>query len=121
MTQVAFMNPRTGKIKDVKIGWSWTLFFFSGFALPLFLRQLYVWGGVIVASWIVVELIALPMEEEPETLFSIFSWALFGLSIWFAIKGNEMTAKNYLNHGWVFASPEGDAAQLAKQKWNIAR
>lgn len=48
--RAAFRNPRTGELREVKVGWSWTLFFFSGlFGLPLFLRGLHVWGALFLA------------------------------------------------------------------------
>ena len=47
--QVVMKNPRTGQLRDVKIGWSWTLFLFSHFfGLPLFLRKLNMWGCVFL-------------------------------------------------------------------------
>ena len=48
--KVAMKNPKTGEVKEVKVGWSWTLFLFSCFfGLPLFLRKLNLWGGICVA------------------------------------------------------------------------
>ena len=29
--KVAMTNPKTGEVKEVKVGWSWILFLFSGF------------------------------------------------------------------------------------------
>lgn len=44
---VLMKNSKTNETKEVKVGFSWTLFFFSGFfGIPLFLRKLYRWGGV---------------------------------------------------------------------------
>ena len=34
--KIAMKNPRTGEIKEVKVGWSWTLFYFQVFAACLF-------------------------------------------------------------------------------------
>jgi uncharacterized membrane protein len=43
---IPFKNSKTGEIVKVKLGWSWTLFFFSSvFGIPLFLRKLNVWGS----------------------------------------------------------------------------
>ena len=50
--EVPFKHPQTGETRRVKYGWSWTLFFFSGFlGLPLFLRGLTTWGAVFAGFW----------------------------------------------------------------------
>jgi hypothetical protein len=119
---VAFRNPRTGEIKQVKVGWSWVLFLFSGvFGLPLFLRRLYVWGGIFLVLWL-VNLIApsLMYEEDANVTIAIFGVVFLSLQIWLGIKGNEMTAKNYLDNGWVFAEPDSDITRNAKLRWGVA-
>jgi hypothetical protein len=35
------------------------------------------------------------------------------------LKGNEITAKAYLDKGWFFAKPESNAVEFARGKWNI--
>ena len=42
-----------------------------------------------------------------------------GLQIWLGIRGNEMTAKNYLELGWNFTNPDSDEVKFAKGKWGI--
>ena len=52
--KVAMTNPKTGEVREVKVGWSWILFLFSGFfGLPLFLRKLHVWGGIFLIIWLI--------------------------------------------------------------------
>ena len=34
-------------------------------------------------------------------------------------KGNELTAKNYLELGWGFSDPESETTRHAKTKWGI--
>lgn len=111
---VAMKHPATGEIKQIKVGWSWTLFFFSGvLGLPLFWRRLYVWGSVELVIW-AVNLINESLEVRgPLILVSI------GLSIFLGIKGNEMTAKNYLEHAWTFLEPDSDMTRMAKMRWGI--
>jgi hypothetical protein len=41
------------------------------------------------------------------------------LAVWMGIKGNEMTAKNYLERGWQFAEPESDVVKTAKGRWGL--
>ena len=120
---VSLKNPRSGEVRKVKVGWSWVLFFWSGlFGLPLFLRRLYVWGSVFLVLW-VVNLIGpgLMANEDEGVLVSLVLFFIFlGLQIWLGVKGNEMTAKNYLDLGWVFAEPEAPITQTARQLWRIA-
>jgi hypothetical protein len=120
--KIPMKNPKTGEIKQVKVGWSWTLFLFSGFiGIPLFLRKLYVWGGIFLALWIVNLLgPALAGQDAGAAIGATMFVVFLGLEIWIGIKGNEMTAKNYLELGWTFVDPDGDATKFAKGKWGIA-
>jgi hypothetical protein len=112
---IGFKNQKTGEIKNVKCGWSWTLFLWSGvFGIPLFLRRLNVWGSVFLVLW-VVNLLAGGSPDIAVILFAIF----LILQIWLGIKGNEMTAKNYLEHDWIIAEPDSEFTKMAKKKWGI--
>jgi hypothetical protein len=126
--KVAMKNTKTGAIKEVKVGWSWTLFLFSGiFGLPLFLRRLHVWGALFLALCVVDVIVGLiPASAQfgafdfiPLILFGLIPLILFGLSIFVAIKGNEMTAKNYLENGWTFVEPDSEITKMAKMQWGI--
>lgn len=131
---VKLRNERTGEIKDVKVGWSWTLFLFSWFlGLPLFLRKLPMWGAAMLALCIfywVLEAFTSGGDQiftsgsdqvtEVDILYFFVSAILFGMCIFFAIKGNELTAKNMLENGWQFATEEDQATRLARTKWSLA-
>lgn len=122
--QVVMKNPRTGQLRDVKIGWSWTLFLFSNFfGLPLFLRKLTMWGCVfLVLTVISVGLGFVFPRGAGLVAASLVNVVEFGLSIYLAIEGNELTAKNYLELGWNFVEPEMvefEVLKFAKFKWGI--
>ena len=120
--KVAMTNPKTGEVKEVKVGWSWILFLFSGFfGLPLFLRKLHVWGGIFLILWIVYIIAPSIMQNEEEALglMILLNLVFLGLQIWLGIKGNEMTAKNYLELGWNFTNPDSDEVKFTKGKWGI--
>lgn len=120
--KVAMRNPKTGEIKEIKIGWSWILFLFSGFfGLPLFLRKLNVWGGIFLALW-AVNFVGSSTIDDFERVGStvILSLIALGLQIYMGIKGNELTAKNYLELGWVFVDPDSVQVKMAKGQWGIA-
>lgn len=118
--RVAMRNPKTGEIKEVKVGWSWTLFFFSGFfGLPLFLRGLHIWGAIFLVLW-VVNLATTVVTGDAGALISVTLFVVFlGLEIFLGIKGNEMTAKNYLENDWTFVDPNSEITNMAKMRWGI--
>ncbi len=120
--KIEMTNPKTGEVKEIKVGWSWILFLFSSFfGLPLFLRRLYIWGGILLALGIVYIIAPSMMYDEEESLglLIVLNLVFLGLQIWLGIKGNEMTAKNYLELGWHFTNPNSDEVKFAKGKWGI--
>jgi hypothetical protein len=120
---VDLLNPRSGEHKTVKVGFSWVLFFFAGvLGIPLFLRRLYVWGAVFLVLWI---LYIFAPQMLPDTAHSAGTYlflclVFFSLQIWIAVKGNEMTAKNLLENGWSFSSPNSQESRFAMTKWNLS-
>lgn len=123
--QVMIKNPKTGELKEVKVGWSWTLLFFSGFfGLPLFLRRLPIWGGVCLILMLLVMVFSYIAEtrgnEIADAIYVLSYFTLLGINIYLAIKGNELTAKNYIEQGWVFVDPESETVKMAKGKWGIS-
>ena len=120
--KVAMTNPKTGEVREIKVGWSWILFLFSSFfGLPLFLRKLHVWSGIFLVLWSLYIIFPSMMQNEEEalSLMILLNLVFLGLQIWLGIKGNEMTAKNYLELGWNFTNPDSDEVKFAKGKWGI--
>jgi len=116
---VPFKQPRTGEVRTVKVGWSWVLFFWSGvLGIPLFLRRLNVWGFVFLALWI-VNILASVISYQAEGVSGVTFLVALALQIWLGIKGNEMTAKNYLEQGWEFAEPTAEATRIGRAAWGI--
>jgi hypothetical protein len=119
---VALRNKTTGEIKLQKIGWSWTCFLFSPvLGIPLFLRKLNAWGGIMIAIW-AVNVIA-PQISRGVAEYLIIAVGIFliqcGFMIFFGISGNRMAGKNYLEHGWEFAEGNADATKMACAKWGL--
>ncbi len=115
-------NPKTGELKAIKVGWNWILFFFSGMlGIPLFLRKLYVLGAIMVGWRILTTILsAVPMHPADTTVYGfIMVCGELGLAVWLGLKGNEYTAKNYLERGWVFTQPDSLETQFALSRWRI--
>jgi len=114
-------NPKTGELKEVKVGWSWTLFLFAGFfGLPLFLRRLHIWGAIFLVLWVVNLVGTTVVTGDAGALITVILFVVFfGLQIFLGIKGNEMTAKNYLEHNWTFVDPNSEITKMAKMRWGI--
>ena len=118
---VALQDPRTGEIRSVKIGWSWTLYFFASFfGIPLFRRKLHMWGAIMLVSGGFWFSRAIYHSNDPyEGVGLLMFLASQGVHIYLAAKGNELTAKNLLLEGWVFVKPESLEAIEAKRRWGI--
>jgi hypothetical protein len=119
---VTIRNPRTGEVRTLKVGWSWVLFFWSGFlGLPLFLRRLYGWGALFLVIFVLTIILDAAGESDDgaAALAGIVGLVSLGLSIYLGIKGNEITGKNFLDHGWLFDEPMSTSANFARKAWRI--
>lgn len=60
------------------------------------------------------------MTGDAGALISVTLFVVFlGLEIFLGIKGNEMTAKNYLENDWTFVDPNSEITNMAKMRWGI--
>lgn len=119
--KVALQNPQTKELRQVKVGWSWVLFFFSHFfGIPLFRRKLMSWAYLFLGFDVVFLLAALshgPISSFVSFVSLVAEWALLFL---LGFKGNEITAKTWLSQGWQFTEPSADATKFAKLQWGIS-
>lgn len=78
-------------------------------------------GGLFLALWLVhIMLGIIGQESETATIFYVLLQFIFiGLMTFMGIKGNELTAKNYLEQGWEFVDNDSEVVQKAKRKWNM--
>lgn len=88
------MKNDVGLVKQVKVGFSWTAFFFGG--LPFFFRGLPLHGII----WIVL---------------SMITFGISHLILMFII--NKQTAHYFLEHGY---KPVGEGWDVAGPKWGIS-
>lgn len=123
---ILFINETEQRIAKVKIGFSWTLFFWTHlFALPLFIRRVYPWAFGIAALAVFVLL----MDPYKTACYypagSMLSYhelggvIIFVLSFYLGFCGNEITARHYLKNGYRFAEPDSALVILAKAKWGM--
>jgi hypothetical protein len=119
--KVALQNPQTKEIRQVKVGWSWVLFLFSGFfGIPFFLRKLKSWAYLFLGFNIVYIVATLSGSAIGEFVSFVDMVADTAFLILIGVKGNEITAKTWLAEGWQFVDPSGDATKFAKTQWGIA-
>lgn len=110
---IKMTNPKTNETKNIKLGWSWILFLFSGFfGIPLFLRKLNKLGMIFFVFCVTIFIL-------PPELMNVVSFVLMCLQIWVSIKGNEITIKNYLKLGWEFSEPDSEETKFAIKKLGI--
>lgn len=119
---ISFKNIKTGEVRQVKVGFSWVLFLFAGIlGIPLFIRKLNMWGSVFLAVWVVNLLVSsLPSSDDVDLSILVLFCVMAGLQIYMGIKGNELTAKNYLETGWELTEPDAPLTQYAKKQWGLA-
>ena len=93
-----------GQVKEVKLGFSWTVFFFTSF-VPL-IRQDWKWAGIMWGSW------AIAMVTLYIGPFLVFAWNIFGIVM--AVLYNEIYVKGLIAKGF---KPMSDAdEQILIQK-----
>lgn len=125
--KVPFKNPRTGELKQIKVGFSWTLLLFSAFfGLPLFLRGLTGWGWAMLALSLGHPLVVALHPAfgiswaDLGALHAILGTAQLACKIYLGFEGNRLTGRHLLREGWVPLDPDSLAAKEASARWRLA-
>jgi hypothetical protein len=99
-----------GDVEAVKQGWSWPAFFFT-WAWALCKR---IWLAAIAGFGALVAIYALallfPENGSPALIWTgqvLISALLFGLSVFFGLRGNRMREKNLPSRGFYFEETAG--------------
>jgi len=115
---VDLRSKGTQEVRRIKIGFSCPCFFFSFFfGLPLFLRKLNVWGGVVASIDILYIILNTSESLKARNAAFIIFLSIIGLSIFLGFKANEMTGKYLIESGWEFEVNENSNVAMAKEKW----
>lgn len=111
---VLLRHQITGEIKRIKIGFNWVLFLFSWlYGIPLFIRGLWAHGLAVFALCVLIVIAG-------KGAAPLLGLVAIGTTIFYGIKGNELTAKRLLSDGWVFAE-EGAPTEFARAKWMVPK
>lgn len=134
-----FKNDATGELRNLKVGFSWTIFFFASFfAVPLFIRRLYAHAGVWFIFSILVFIDSFQATTAtlnqrgpigrgaqhgliPDDIQPMVFIGLIVYNLYLAFAGNEMAARNYLTTGWRFADENSEVTQYAKRQWRLVQ
>lgn len=121
MNHLRFKHPATGEVKTIKVGWSWTCFFFSSFfGIPLFIRKLYYFAIAMICMDIAYFMPnAFLYEGDAKIVMVFLNIIIFIASIYFAIKANEMAAKNYIESGWEVLDKNQESIKFNLNKMGI--
>lgn len=118
---VLFKNPDTDQIKQVKVGFSWTLLLFSGFfGLPLFMRRVYPWAWGMLALALAHGFVGtmIPGVDRGSVQFML-GVLQFALQVYLGFNGNKITAKHYLKKGWTLIEPNSLISRGAMARWHL--
>ena len=119
---VGFKNPQSGEIRQVKVGFSWVLFFFSSFVgLPLFFRGLVTWGVIYAGFWVLYMIanLASGSSDSAAGIFFLISLVSLVMSIFMGLKGNEITAKSLLARGWRVTDLDSEFTRMGLARWGV--
>lgn len=115
-----FIHPVTGDTRKVKIGKSWTLFFFGGFfGIPFFIRKAYLLG-IFMCVVSVIHIIISFVDDYYQTNFlRPLSFGELGLMFVFLFQGNKITAEYYLRKGFKIINDDEIVKEQIKSAWKL--
>jgi hypothetical protein len=124
--KITLYNKNSDQIHMASIGFSWSLFLFSGIlGIPCFIKNLYGYGFVFLIIDIVSIVSNYNMMNNSTNvnmtlLFLIGSSVVsFILSILMGINGNKLSIKSYLSEGYSFVHQNDPNVKMIKMKLGI--
>ena len=101
-------NPTTNQVKQCKLGWSWTVFFFGFW--PMLFRQDWIYL-ICYAAW---DVIGSAIAYSSDGAFSVIAGADFIIRIVLTVMYNTLYVKGLLKKGWVPADETSKKLMMAK-------
>lgn len=124
---IKFINPLTNEIRFVKLGLSWTLFFF--YPIVLFVRKIYDLGIVVfaVSVYFGIESVFIlsfndGFDGASLSIAILTTLSLFidcGIRAFFLLLGNKLTAKKYIDNGFRVVAENELQLQQIKIAWKL--
>ena len=131
MSMVLFKNENTGEMKEVKLGFSWTIFFFgSFFGIPFFLRRLDGIGITIIVSWVLTTICSIQswrvdpyygvQFDERMFVFCLFiNFCVCAFIIILSFTGNKLGAQKLLEFGFKIVEKDETRRSFIKDNWEL--
>lgn len=105
---VNLKNETTHQVKQCKLGWSWTVFFFGFW--PMLFRQDWIYL-ICYAAW---DVIGSAVAYSSDGAFSVIASADFIIRIVLAVMYNTLYVKGLLKKGWKPADKTSKKLMMAK-------
>jgi len=129
--KLIFKNPQSGRIKKVKVGFSFPCFLFDWIALLI--KGLTGHGLFVLAFNFAATIIMAVVNAQSDrygrygvdtdtalavSIFFFFTW--LGLKIVYGVEANKLQAKDLLERGWILQNADAAKEALKRQGWNLA-
>jgi hypothetical protein len=113
--------PGGGRIKWITDGFAWDLFVLSPLlGLPLFWRKLHAWGAAMLGLWLLSIALGTAPDGQPKWIAGMaLTAAFFLLDLFLGWRGNRLTARAYLRHGWTVDHPDYAATRKLMARWKL--
>jgi len=125
MSKIAFKNPKGNTIYWAKVGFDWGAFWGALLlaGLPFFLRKMNTFG-IYFLVLALIDTVGAGFENfsKEDSWFIYFVVGLdLALATYFGIRGGKLTARHYLEEGYVILTKDKDLLSRAQKKWNLER
>jgi ribosomal protein L40E len=126
--KITLYNKNSDQIHMASIGFSWSLFLFSGIlGIPCFIKKLYGYGFV----FLIIDIVSIVnyMTNDSLVTFTNVNMTLlfligsnvvsFILSVLIGINGNKLSIKSYLDEGYSFVHQNDPYVRMIKMELGI--
>ena len=119
--KLIFENPQTGRIKKIKVGFSFPSFFFDWIAL--FVKGLFGFGSIVLAINIalnIVSAVRIHYQGQIDTsMLMLVLLTCFGVKICCGLRANQWHARALLAKGWLLQNGNAATPTLVSAGWKL--